>query len=173
MCVVELPKLFPRSSLLNIDCRLEQRVMITPKSIACRSNNSRKLFRSRSKKGSLLFHSTSSATRPLKQSTLWVGDSRLSPSTTMAVANCRSSQPEFFRGLSKRSTIDERLPPATNISLRYNLKARKAAWISCHSEGQAVAKTPTAFRHSWISYRSRMSEGIKCIVDKTNLPMLR
>src|SRR6516164_176962 len=41
--------------------------MITPASMTRRSKRRRKLFRSRSKNGSLLFHSISSPTRSLKQ----------------------------------------------------------------------------------------------------------
>ena len=48
MWVVELPKLVPLPSAVKIAWRCEQRVMITPTSITCKSNNNRKLLRSRS-----------------------------------------------------------------------------------------------------------------------------
>src|SRR6185437_13989468 len=137
ICVVDAPYLsatfLPR--LLNIFCRWLARVIITPTSITRRSNSNRKLFRSRSKKGSLLFHSISNPTLPLKQSTLCVGESLSSLSTTIFVANFVSFHCLLTRKSSIRWAITLFLPPPFKTSLRLNSNAFKTSMISCHSLG--------------------------------------
>jgi len=81
-------------------CRWSHRVTMTPTLTTRSSNRRRKLFRSRSKNGSLLFHSISSATRFLKQSTLWVGLSVVRSSTVIPVRKLRSCQPRAVSALS-------------------------------------------------------------------------
>jgi hypothetical protein len=69
-CVVDIPYDCPLPSELKIDCKSSHRVRMIPTLIARRSNSRRKLFKSRSKKRFLLFHSNSRAILFLQQSTL-------------------------------------------------------------------------------------------------------
>lgn len=146
--VVEFPKLAPLPNSLKIDCSSEARVIITPRSIALRSNSWRKLFKSRSKNGSLLFHSTSKATRPFTQSALWVGASYLTSSTIVAVLYVFSFHPSSYRRRSSLFAIRDFDPPGDKISLADNSNSRRAVRTSRHSAEFAAVNTasPCAIR---------------------------
>ena len=106
------------------------------------------MFKSRSKNGSLLFHSSSSATLPLKQSTACVGEAYSTSPTTIRVSNFSSRHPRAENAALIPCEIGDSPPPAVKISDRSSRNPRSTARISAHSSGQAVINTPAAFRHS-------------------------
>ena len=96
----------------------------------------------------MLFHSSSTATRPLKQSTACVGLAYSVEPTTIRVSNFSSRQPRAPNAPFTCCEIGDSPPPAVRISERSSRKPRSTATMSAHSSGQAVISTPAAFRHS-------------------------
>jgi len=130
-----------------------------PTLMARSSKRSRKLLRSLSKKGSLLFHSISIATLFLKQSTLWVGLSNSFWSTTTFVSNPLSLHPRSMKALSICVAIVLFLPPGKTISLFRSRKSVSTSIMSCYSTGKSRSSIAEACFHSRISYRRRMNFG--------------
>lgn len=152
MCVVDCPYDLPRPRLLKMFCSSSVRVTMIPTETTRRSNKRRKLFKSRSKKGSLLFHSISSATRFLKQSTECVGLRDCAPSTTTEVSNSFSAHPlPLFKFRSNHVEISDLLPPPFVMKLLQRRNLGSTSHRSFHSEGKSVSKMAVACRHSWTS----------------------
>src|SRR2546425_342681 len=141
---VEFPYDLPFPRLSKISCSSSVRVIMTPALIALRSKSNRKLLRSRSKKGSLLFHSISRATSFLKQSTLWVGESIGTRSTTTCVWKLFSCQPRLKNSLSRALATGDLDPPGATMSLFRRRKFSKTSVTSFHSFGKSPFSTAQA-----------------------------
>jgi hypothetical protein len=98
-----------------------------------------------------LFHSISSATRFLKQSTLCVGESTADPSTTICVSNFFSCQPRSYSAWSIDFATSDLLPPPSTIWLRRSRNSVSTATRSDHSAGKSCRKIAHACFHSCTS----------------------